>query len=499
MRQNAGCDCSCQTQENLEYSCSNLKDDVGGRLLPASRSFNNLKTIIRKTISRGNLNELETDISPAVVFFNVPWAGHAYPTYPLVAQMVQRGIKVHYFQNAAHKSLLKSIGAEFHPYVNESLDVPSCFSRKRELAKPLQMLPATLALLPFLLEAVKSIGPSLIMYEASVPWGWLVARLLQIPSACLCSMNVGNTLPAMNPLITEALLSDEATNEANVAIKEMYGVDIMAETEFYFHYSPHLNLVTTSKLLNPPMDRNKALKVRHETFHFVGPMIDKRCRPWVQAMDKFTLQARLKFARQANQKIIYVSFGTIVADDYWGMCRKAVLGTLSVLRDSLGVRKDCFVLVSTGSNKAAQKDIQGSLVARRGSPPSNFMLRPSVDQIKVLETADLFITHGGQNSLMEALICETACLVIPFFGDQPENASVIERCGCGTALEKDIWKSPALLSQVVNECLLSSKPREEALRKVSLALKNTGGVASAVDKILELIELSSDCDDIFSC
>jgi hypothetical protein len=48
-----------------------------------------------------------------------------------------------------------------------------------------------------------------------------------------------------------------------VLIKERYGVDIMAESEFYFHYSKNVNLVTTAKPINPPFARHHPLKVTH--------------------------------------------------------------------------------------------------------------------------------------------------------------------------------------------------------------------------------------------
>ena len=61
--------------------------------------------------------------------------------------------------------------------------------------------------------------------------------------------------------------------------------------------------------------------------------------------------------------------------------------------------------------------MRSTLAGFSGQPPVNFLLHSFVDQLKILETvADLFITHGGQNSLMEALYFKTPCIVIPFFG-----------------------------------------------------------------------------------
>merc|ERR1712062_553184 len=45
-----------------------------------------------------------------------------------------------------------------------------------------------------------------------------------------------------------------------------------------------------------------------------------------------------------------------------------------------------------------------------------------------------FLTHGGWGGLMEAACAGVPVLVLPFFGDQPGNAKMVERSGWGLAL-----------------------------------------------------------------
>ena len=75
--------------------------------------------------------------------------------------------------------------------------------------------------------------------------------------------------------------------------------------------------------------------MRADTFHFVGPMMDKRFRACtVPYVERLALQTKLTLARK-NSKVVLVSFGTIVMDEYWSLCRTDVKGTLSLLADAL--------------------------------------------------------------------------------------------------------------------------------------------------------------------
>lgn len=63
------------------------------------------------------------------------------------------------------------------------------------------------------------------------------------------------------------------------------------------------------------------------------------------------------------------------------------------------------------------------------------------DQREELGKARLFITHGGGNSVREALQAKTPMLVIPFFGDQHVSAACVEQSGAGLALPSDSAES----------------------------------------------------------
>jgi N-glycosyltransferase len=81
---------------------------------------------------------------------------------------------------------------------------------------------------------------------------------------------------------------------------------------------------------------------------------------------------------------------------------------------------DCTVVVSTSGIPV---DTEGL--------PGHVHVTERVPQPLLLESVDLFITHGGFNSIREAMRTGTPLAVLPHFGDQPANAERVEELGLG--------------------------------------------------------------------
>ena len=74
--------------------------------------------------------------------------------------------------------------------------------------------------------------------------------------------------------------------------------------------------------------------------------------------------------------------------------------------------------------------------AKLGRIPENIFIHQSVDQLAVLERADLFITHGGMNSVNEALCYTMPMVVVPMADDQPMVGARIAKLGLGTVVSR---------------------------------------------------------------
>ncbi|MFC3456291.1 glycosyltransferase [Amycolatopsis speibonae] len=81
---------------------------------------------------------------------------------------------------------------------------------------------------------------------------------------------------------------------------------------------------------------------------------------------------------------------------------------------------DCVAVVSTG----------GVPFPRTDTPP-HVRLVDHVPQPLLLQTVQLFVTHGGYNSVREAIRAGVPMVVAPLFGDQLDNARKVAELGLG--------------------------------------------------------------------
>ena len=99
--------------------------------------------------------------------------------------------------------------------------------------------------------------------------------------------------------------------------------------------------------------------------------------------------------------------------------------------DSFGSSDDngILIVVSLGPQQDA---LEGMEV------PGNALCTSSVPQVELLREGRpvLFITHGGQNSLMESMSVGTPVVVCPGFGDQLANAAKVQAQGWGLKVER---------------------------------------------------------------
>ena len=104
--------------------------------------------------------------------------------------------------------------------------------------------------------------------------------------------------------------------------------------------------------------------------------------------------------------------------------------------EEMGSRRFISLFMSHGENVDVIISVGKKFDIRKlKNIPENVLVYPSVPQLEVLKMADVFVTHGGMNSVSEALAYGVPMVVIPFVSDQPVNARCIEKLGVGKKLE----------------------------------------------------------------
>jgi len=188
-------------------------------------------------------------------------------------------------------------------------------------------------------------------------------------------------------------------------------------------------IVTTTKKLSA----NERTEITESevgcAIHYVGPLLDAADAPRAGVLNKGpdkTCQStsaetndvlsRLQEASRVGRQVVLASMGTVTTGNHrtlgWNgrpidtlgnqygltgaQMARAVWGGLFDAVGTTGADEGPLLIVVLGPQPDALGDLQA---------PANAVLAPSVPQLDVLKAGNvMFLTHGGQNSFMEALL-----------------------------------------------------------------------------------------------
>jgi zeaxanthin glucosyltransferase len=143
-----------------------------------------------------------------------------------------------------------------------------------------------------------------------------------------------------------------------------------------------------------------------------------------------------------QRPLVVVSLGTFLS------ARGDVLTRIAAALRKVDVR----VAIAIGPNS----------IADLGPVPVDWLVRTSLPQVALLEHAALLVTHGGNNSVTEALNFGVPMLVLPFSTDQFDGAAAIERGLAGVALDPNGASRP-LIAGAVRGLLRRPPPAPELI------------------------------------
>ena len=391
-------------------------------------------------------------MSTAVVL-NLPEHGHMNATFPLVAELVRRGERVVYYATEPFRERVEAAGAEYRSYGD-----PEVFRAPTHTGGLYSVMAFAIGLaervLPGLLPELRALAPDYLLIDSLCVWGNLARQVLGTPAAMLGSVFVtderrmsveGMVRQAYGQAPKETLLSGiDALNTYLMTaqrIDRQFGTVSPNMVEF-FSNRQSLNVVFTSRYFHLAGD------AYDDTYRFVGPSIEPAANPEPELTDP--------------RPLIYISMGTIFnhLPHFYRACFDAFGGS------------EYRVLMTTGNVDAASL----------GVAPENFELRQFVPQVPVLSQASLFLTHGGMNSVSEALWHEVPLLVFPQHGDQHLVAARVAELGAGLTLRPpDI--EPGKLREMADRVLCEPAFRAGA-RRVADSFRAAGGPPRAAEEIL---------------
>ncbi|NYI05305.1 glycosyltransferase [Allostreptomyces psammosilenae] len=134
--------------------------------------------------------------------------------------------------------------------------------------------------------------------------------------------------------------------------------------------------------------------------------------------------------------------------------------------------RECTVIVAT-----AGVPMEGVEV------PEHVHLTERLPQPLLLEAVDLFVTHGGFNSIRESLRSATPMAVLPAFGDQMHNARRVEELGLGREITD---RTPEGIAKVCRDVIADPAITARA-RQARLAMLALPELDSAVTDLEKLV------------
>jgi MGT family glycosyltransferase len=405
----------------------------------------------QKRIKTGRANGMSK-----IFFITPPAQGHFNPALPVMQELVRRGERVICYNNEEYRPQIEKTGVEFRAYPTTILTAKAISDVLADgnLSRPhLLMMQATESLAPFTLNALAQEQCDLVIFDSLAIWGKIAATSLNLKAAATISHFVFD-LPSMNLSFREYLtlmgqFFSQVRNllRARRRLIKRFGKAYPLEQPL-FPMRDQLNIVFTARELQPKAS------IIDDSFHFVGPSINPQTRS-----EDFPFEA-LK-----QKPMIYLSLGTVHTNTaFYRTCFKAF--TEYPAQFVLAVGKD-------------------TNIAELGVIPANFIVRPFVPQLKVLQRADVFITHGGINSVHEGLYYGVPLLLIPHQFEQLLNARCVTARDAGLIIDDQIQHKPVTAEKLrlsLQEVLANPRYTENA-KKIQKVLQETGGFQQAADAI----------------
>lgn len=366
-----------------------------------------------------------------ILFINLPYYGHVVPTIGLVQELIKLGCEVTYLMPFGWQEKIAESGATFHGYDNHrqlSEQIKNAYSAAESIIEKFDF----------------------VIYEQFFFLGKHLAEKYDKPVARIFTAPVTNDRLMKEFIIAKGPLSIFKYKWIARAFTKDIVKNIPMKTDNWLdeiiYNPPQLNLVYTLREYQPYEAEFPA-----EQYKFLGPSIYER------------KEENFDYVK-GTKPLVYISLGTIIkgATSFFQNCVEAFRS------------EDVDLIISVGQ--------QFNIGKLKNIPPNVYVYK-SVPQLKVLKMADVFVTHGGMNSVSEALYYGVPMVVIPFVSDQPVNARCVENLGVGKVLTYSEASKTSIKESVLS--VLSNLEIKTNTEKIQELIKKAPGNVGGAEILIQ--------------
>jgi MGT family glycosyltransferase len=400
----------------------------------------------------------------------IPAHSDVQSALPVAEELIGGGGEVVFYLTEPFAPQVRRIGAQFRP-LDPALDLYEELSRGNPLTsmadvgKVVERLGPLVARLfvdglravPGMVDAVRAERADRIVYNTMCPWGLALARMLGLPAVTFSTtfvMKPGSNFERMfsagsaesDPMAGTWQRLAETAEELHAA----HGLPLLSLGDM-FAPDERLNLVPLTRQFQPDAD---SLDGR---YLFFGPSIKDRGDAGDFPLDRL------------GGRTLYASLGTAISRG------RGAAGFARLCFDAFGGSEwqDWQVVLATG---------RGTDPESLGPAPPNFLLRAFVPQLEVLARAEVFVTHGGVNSVMESVWYGVPLVAIPHTIEQLMFAGRAAELGLGVRLEPGAVTAAALREAV--RTVAGDPGYRERMADASAQARAAGGYTRAAEAIM---------------
>lgn len=377
-----------------------------------------------------------------IVFFSTPAFGHINCVYPVIKKLVKNNYQVDWYCSKKYKQFIEQTGANFIEY---KVDFDK-YSLSDLTANFYNLYQGLLSLnrecyLEYL-EFIKNNTPDLIIYDSMCSFAKNISKKLKIKSVCFCTTMAYNTftftfsnmflstiklmLKNIKPIIK--LYKEEKNFRKSNNIIKLDAMDL-------FVNKGDITLVFTPKELQP------FYNTFPKEFIFVGT----------------TIKDRITNKTGYDEYDTYISLGTICTEN------KQLLN--KIINSELLKNKKSIISVGNMQMENTK----------------NIEFVKSTDQLSLLPRINLFINHGGLNSVYECLYFGKFQICIPQQEEQKMTAIIVDKKKIGLYTN-------GIDNLNIHEIELHKKECEKNINKYKNIIRSYDGTKVAFDSIEELIK-----------
>lgn len=391
------------------------------------------------------------------LFVVPPLTGHVNPTIPVGQELAGRGHDVAWTgPHEVVEELLQPFDAPFLPVTlpaELSASIVERAPERRGLTALKHLIgdflvPLAHGMLPGVRDAVAAFKPDALLVDQQALAGLAVAEANGLPwaTSATTSANLYDQM-ALMPQV------QQWADDLQRGFLRSAGLDDATAAAVDLRFSPRLVLVFSTEAF-------VGEDGYPDHYAFVGPSIE--ARPDDTAFDWSWLDGDGDGAGDGRRPVVLVSLGTL----NWhngGRFFAAAVEALSGL------------------------DVQAIVIAPPslvGEAPPNVLVTPRVPQLALMPHLDAVVSHGGHNTVCEALAHGLPLVVAPIRDDQPAIADQVVRAGAGVRVAFRRVKAGELRGAI--ETVLTDPSLRAGAARVRASFAAAGGPRAAADHLERL-------------